>query len=358
MHILVTGNMGYIGPVVASVFRESASDLRLTGLDTGFFAGCLVDPTDFPETLFDEQLFMDVRELDKARLVGVDAVVQLAAISNDPMGKAFEAVTEEINARAALEVARKAKAAGVRHFVFASSCSVYGLGDDGARTEASEVNPLTAYARSKIQAERLLRDLADESFMVTCLRFGTACGWSPRLRLDLVLNDFVASAVATARIDILSDGSPWRPMIHVRDMARAMYWASTRPTRGTDEAFVVVNVGRDDWNFQVKDLAHAVQKVLPAIEVRINPDAAPDKRSYRVDFARFRELAPQHQPREDLDQAIAALVDRLRAHRFHDTTFRNSHLIRLQVLAGLRDRGVLSDSLRFTTRRVSPSRER
>jgi nucleoside-diphosphate-sugar epimerase len=358
VHILVTGNMGYIGPVVASVFRESEPDLRLTGLDTGFFAGCLVDLTDFPETLYDEQIFMDVRELEGARLAGVDAVVQLAAISNDPMGKEFESVTEEINARAALDVARKAKAAGVRHFVFASSCSVYGLGHDGSRTEASEVNPLTAYARSKIQAERLLRGLADNSFTVTCLRFGTACGWSPRLRLDLVLNDFVASAVTTARIDILSDGSPWRPMIHVRDMARAIYWASTRQTNGADDAFVVVNVGRDDWNFQVKDLAHAVQKVLPAIEVRINPDATPDKRSYRVDFARFRELAPQHQPRENLNQSIAELVDRLRAHHFEDTTFRTSNLIRLKVLAGLRDRGVLSDSLRFTNRNVTPSRER
>lgn len=346
MHILVTGNMGYIGPVVASVFRESASDLRLTGLDTGFFAGCLIDPTDFPETLFDEQLFMDVRELDEARLVGVDAVVQLAAISNDPMGKAFEAVTEEINARAALEVARKAKAAGVRHFVFASSCSVYGLGDDGARTEASEVNPLTAYARSKIQAERLLLDLADESFTVTCLRFGTACGWSPRLRLDLVLNDFVASAVATARIDILSDGSPWRPMIHVRDMARAMYWASTRPTHGTDEPFVVVNVGRDDWNFQIKDLAHAVQKVLPAIEVRIDPDAVPDKRSYRVDFAKFRAIAPNHQPQENIEAAIENMIENLKANRFNDTNFRSSYLIRLKVLTVLREKQVLDSSLR------------
>jgi len=168
-----------------------------------------------------------VRHPQPEILRGVDAIVHLAAISNDPMGKTFEEVTDAINFRASVELARQAKAAGVRSFVFASSCSMYGMADDTPRKETSPLNPLTAYAKSKVSTETELQKLADKSFRVTCLRFATACGMSDRLRLDLVVNDFVACAVTSKNITILSDGTPWRPLIHVKDMARAFDWASS-----------------------------------------------------------------------------------------------------------------------------------
>ena len=258
-----------------------------------------------------------MRRFPAEALAGVDAVVHLAAISNDPIGNAFEDVTYAINHRSTVEVARLAREAGARAFVFASSCSVYGSAEDGMRSEGSELGPLTAYARSKVMSEHDLEALADDGFAVTCLRFATACGWSDRLRLDLVLNDFVAGAIASRRISILSDGTPWRPLIHVRDMARAIDWAVDRePADGG--AFLAVNAGRDDWNHQVRDLAEAVARAVPGVDVTVNPDAPPDKRSYRVSFARFRDLAPDHQPAVDLEEAIAELRDGLEGIGFAD----------------------------------------
>jgi nucleoside-diphosphate-sugar epimerase len=275
-------------------------------------------------------------------LHAVDAVVHLAAISNDPMGKRFERVTFAINHEATVAFAALAKAAGVPHFVFASSCSVYGAAGDAARDERSPVAPLTAYSKSKILAEHGLASLAADTFRVTCLRFATACGMSERLRLDLVLNDFVAAAVVSKRVQILSDGTPWRPLIHVDDMARAMEWAAGR---SEGDPFLAINVGRDDWNYQVRDLANAVADVLPGVEVSINTAAAADSRSYRVSFAEFRRLAPRHQPRWGLHETIAGLADGLERMRFSDESFRESVFVRLNVLADLRRRGVLDDDL-------------
>ncbi|RME73385.1 MAG: NAD-dependent epimerase/dehydratase family protein, partial [Verrucomicrobia bacterium] len=263
------------------------------------------------------------------------------------MGKAYEAVTEAVNARAAAENARLAKAAGVKHFVFASSCSVYGAAGDQPRTEESELNPLTAYARSKIAAEKALEPLAGPDFTVTCLRFATACGFSPRLRLDLVLNDFVASALATGKIEILSDGTPWRPLIEVRDMARAIHWAGTRDNSAGD--FLVVNAGSNQWNYRVVELAEAVKAQLGDVEVSINKNASPDKRSYRVDFSKFARLAPDFQPQIDLAAAVRELVKGLSAVHFADANFRDSWLIRLKVLNRLRETGRLDDDLRWRT---------
>ena len=207
--ILITGNMGYIGPRVVEYLRTHLPNLRLIGLDTGYFAANLLDSV-LPERALDAQQFRDVRAITAVDLTDVDAVIHLAAISNDPMGNAYERVTEDINYQGTLAVARAAREAGARHFVFASSCSVYGFAEDGARNEQSSVNPLTAYARSKVASEQSLAQLAGPDFIVTCLRFATACGASPRLRLDLVLKDFVASAVTYGVIKILSDGTPSR----------------------------------------------------------------------------------------------------------------------------------------------------
>ncbi len=200
--ILVTGNMGYIGPCVVEHLRESRPDAELVGLDTGFFAQCLTGTTLLPERRLDCQYFGDVRAVPAGALQGVDGVVHLAGVSNDPIGTSFEAATLDVNHRATVSLARAAKEAGARSFVFASSCSVYGLAEDGLRTEQSETGPLTAYATSKLLAERDLAELADETFAVTSLRFATACGMTDRLRLDLVLNDFVAGAHAFREITL------------------------------------------------------------------------------------------------------------------------------------------------------------
>lgn len=346
MKILITGNMGYIGPTVVKRLRASYPGATLIGLDMGYFATCLTASHYLPECRVHAQLFTDVRSVDKEMLIGVDAVVYLAAISNDPMGASFEAVTLDVNHRAAITLADQARVAGAKSFVFASSCSVYGFAEGGAKTEQSEVNPLTAYAKSKVGAEKDLAALASPNFAVTCLRFATACGMSERLRLDLVLNDFVASAVTAKKITILSDGTPWRPLIHIRDMARAIDWGVQRKS-GVGGEFVSVNVGSDGWNYQVRDLAAAVSKAIPNVEISINENAQPDKRSYRVSFEKFRRLAPQYQPEMDLDAAIVDLKTGLETMGFADREFRNSHLIRLNMLKTLKAQGCLSEDLQW-----------
>lgn len=344
MRILITGNMGYVGPGVLERLRSSFPHAQLIGCDIGYFANCLTNAITLPECHTDLQYFADVRNLPVQLLDNVDAVVHLAAISNDPMGSKYEEFTLDINYRASVELAKKAKQAGVKSFVFASSCSVYGFAEEGARTEQSALNPLTAYARSKVFTERDLQELADGNFRVTCLRFATACGMSPRLRLDLVLNDFVAGAITSGKISILSDGTPWRPLINVKDMARAIEWAVERE-RSVGGDYLVVNAGSDSWNYQVRELAEAVAKAIPGVEISVNPDAQPDRRSYRVDFSLFRGLAPAHQPVHDLGATIAGLHDGLTAMGFNDREFRNSGFIRLKVLEALREQGVVTDRL-------------
>lgn len=338
--------MGYVGPILTRHLRQVYPDAELIGFDASFFAHCLTGVRTFPELLLNQQYFGDIRDFPAEHLVGVDAVVNLAAISNDPMGNKFEAVTEDINFKAGIRLAEMAAQAGVKNFVFASSCSVYGSASSSARREDDELNPLTAYARSKIATEKGLASLDRGDMTVTCLRFATACGMSDRLRLDLVLNDFVACALANGEITVLSDGTPWRPLIDVRDMARAIDWA-TRRTPANGGEFLVVNVGSDDWNYQVKDLAEAVARAVPGTKVSINLAAPPDKRSYRVDFALYRELAPAYVPQVTLDRSIAMLGEGLTGMGFSDRNFRNSQQIRLKVLEDHVATGRLLQSLRW-----------
>lgn len=345
MRILVTGNMGYVGPSVIEHLRATRASASLVGLDTGYFAHRLTNSRRLPETLVDVQVFADVRQTPELALAGADGVVHLAAISNDPMGHAFSEVTLEVNHRASVELARRAKAAGARSFIYASSCSVYGAAEE-PRGEGSPLNPLTAYARSKILAEQDLARLADGGFQVTCLRYATACGMSERLRLDLVLNDFVAAAIASGTIQVLSDGTPWRPLIHVRDMARAADWALDRRDGGD---FLAVNVGSDRWNYRIKDLAEAVARAIPGVTVTINAEAPPDRRSYAVDFGLYRTLAPDHQPRVELEEAVRELAAGLTAMGFKDRDFRSSGWMRLRALTELRDEGLIDERLAWMT---------
>ena len=352
MKILITGNLGYVGPIVARHLRRAHPEARLVGYDSAFFAVNLSGAAVLPERTLDEQHYGDTRDIPGALLEGVDAVVHLAAVSNDPMGNKFERVTEDVNYRASVEIARKAAKAGVAHFVFASSCSVYGFAPGAARKEDDELNPQTAYARSKVNTEKGLADIADNRMIITCLRFATACGMSDRLRLDLVLNDFVACALAKGEISVLSDGSPWRPLIDVRDMARAIDWGITRDA-GEAGRFVAVNVGSDDRNYQVKELANAVAEAVPGTTVSINKAAPPDTRSYKVDFSLFAALAPQHQPQVTLRRSIDMLSEGLRGMGFADPDFRNSTFIRLKVLEAHIAAGRLTPDLRWSA--LAPS---
>lgn len=346
MKILITGNMGYIGPCVVSHLRSCLLDAELIGLDVGYFAGCLTSNGIFPECRANIQHFADVRNIPRYLLKDIDAIVHLAGISNDPMGKAFQDVTMDINYKASITLAKKAKEEGVKAFVFASSCSMYGAAGDQAKTEDSELNPLTAYAKSKVYTERELEPIADNGFKVTCLRFATACGMSDRLRLDLVLNDFVAAAIASKQIKILSDGTPWRPLINIKDMARAIEWAISREAVDGGN-FLAVNIGSDNWNYQIKDLAEAVAGVIPGVEVSINKDAEPDKRSYSVDFSLFKHLAPNHQPRFDLVTTVNELKEGLNSIGFNDQNFRNSRYMRLKVLNHLLVNKLLTERLEW-----------
>ena len=346
MKIIIAGNLGYIGPSVTAQFRSTFPDAELIGFDIGYFAHSLSNAHFMPETQLNRQVFGDIRQFPEELLDGVDAVVDLAAISNDPMGKQFEEVTMEVNYRAAVRLAEMAKRNGVKKFVYASSCSMYGAASEYPKKEDDELNPLTAYARSKVAAEKDLQPLAGDGFTVTCLRFATACGFTNRLRLDLVLNDFVAGALVNKEIGILSDGTPWRPMINTKDMARAFEWGVLRdPATGGD--FLAVNTGCNEWNNQIKPLADAVAAQIPDASVSTNPDAPPDKRSYRVNFDLFKELAPDHQPQCDLESTIRELKDNLVEMEFNDPDFRTSQFIRLKVLARHMAEGRLNDKLEW-----------
>lgn len=339
--------MGYIGPVLTAHLRATMPNAYLIGYDSGFFGHCLTGAAQLPERLLDEQYFGDVRDLPDELIKRVDAVVELAAVSNDPMGVRFEQVTSDINFKAAASIAARAAAAGVSRVVFASSCSMYGFAEGGPRKETDPLNPLTAYAKSKVATEEALAAMQLGETVATSLRFSTACGMSDRLRLDLVLNDFVAGALASKEITVLSDGTPWRPLIEVRDMARAIEWALTRDPSEAGK-YVAVNVGANRWNYQVKDLAEAVAKAVPGTQVSINTSAPPDKRSYRVDFSLYERIAPNHQPQISLEQAIQGLKQGMERMGFQDPNFRSSQFMRLKVLERHMEDGRLNSDLHWT----------
>ena len=331
MKILITGNLGYVGAELTKYFRKTYPNAILIGYDLGYFQQCLTTNEYTPERLLDFQYYGDVRKFDERLLEGVNAVVHLAAISNDPIGNKFEQATLDVNYHSSIDICKKAVKHGVNHFVFASSCSVYGEGGDDAKKENSKLNPLTAYAKSKVNTEIGLNELDSGDTIITCLRFATACGISDRLRLDLVLNDFVASAIHEKRINILSDGTPWRPLINVKDMARAIDWAISRETSKGGK-FLLCNTGSNVWNYTVKELAGHVQSHFPELEIMINAEALPDKRSYRVNFDLFTSLASGYTPTYDINTTIQELKSGLKFIQLSTPDFRKSTLIRLNVL--------------------------
>ena len=346
MKILILGNLGYVGPAVIRQLRSTFPNAELTGFDVGYYAHCLSHPSYLPEVQLNRQVFGDIRKFPESLLAGVDAVLDLAAISNDPMGNEYEEVTMEVNYRSAVRLAKMCKRNHVRRFVFASSCSVYGAASESPKCEEDKLNPLTAYARSKVAAEEDLEKLAGPGFTITCLRFATACGFSSRIRLDLVLNDFVTGAWVNRKIEILSDGSPWRPLINTKDMARACEWGILRDSDVAGD-FLAVNTGSNEWNKQIKVLAEAVAAEINGTVVNVDKAATPDKRSYRVDFGLYQRLAPDHQPKSLLVETVREIRDGLERMHFTDTNYRESQFMRLCTLTRLREQGLIDENLEW-----------
>ncbi len=346
MNVFITGNLGYVGSELTKFLKTHAPELYLIGYDTCYFRDCLTIPQNKYKSYVDHQIIDDVRNIKDEYLENIDVIVNLAAISNDPMGEEFSEVTREVNYYSSVNLAERAKKKGVKSFVFASSCSIYGSGMTMPRTETCNLNPLTEYARSKVSTENKLRELADANYTITNLRFSTACGMSDRFRMDLVLNDFVTSARVNNKIEILSDGSPWRPLINVKDMARAINWAIIRNQQEGGQ-FLSVNVGRNYNNFQVKELAFLVKEELKDVDVIINSDAQPDKRSYKVNFDLFNQLAPQYVPIVPIEETIREINEGLSNINFTDKDFRDSDFIRLKKLLKLRKENYLNSKLEW-----------
>ena len=291
MRVLITGHRGYIGTVAVPLFRAAGHEV--VGFDSDLFARCtfgdgLGPGNDVPATT------KDIRDAVAADMDGVDAVVHLAGLSNDPLGNLNPKLTYDINRHATLHLARIAKQAGVRRFLFSSSCSNYGAAGDDLLNEDAALNPVTPYGESKVHAERDLAPLADDGFCVTCLRSATAYGVSPRLRFDLVLNNLVAHAVATGLVYLKSDGTPWRPVVHIEDISRAFLAVAEAQTETVQgRAF---NVGITAENYRMSQLAEIVVAVVPGSRIEYAPDAGPDKRNYRVDCDRLPSAVPAFRP--------------------------------------------------------------
>ena len=339
MRVLVTGHHGYIGAVVASQLARAGHDV--VGLDTFLYRGC-----DFGHAVGQvEERFGDVRDVTSADVDGFDAIVHFAALSNDPLGDLNPAWTYDVNLEGTLRLARAAKDAGVGRFVFSSSCSMYGAsGRDDALDEDAPLRPLTPYAESKARAEEGLSGLADSGFSPVSLRNATAYGVSPRLRLDVVLNNLVGWAFTTGRIRLLSDGSSWRPIVHVRDIGRAVLGVLAAPRALVhDRAY---NVGATTENYRIRDLAALVHEVLPECEVELAQGASADPRSYRVDFGRFEDAFPDHRAEWTAREGTKELAAAYGEVGLTWDDFDGPRYTRLKRLRELIDEGELDGSLR------------
>ena len=286
-NILITGNMGYVGSYLSKYLKMNILNTNLTGLDLGLFSHKYNFNNPIPEIFCDKHFFKDIRNIKEEDLKGIDKIVHLAAISNDPIGNKFETITNEINYLASKKLIQMALKSNVTHFVFASSCSVYGASNELNRSEDDVVVPITAYAKSKVDTERFVVKKNFNNFLFTSLRFSTACGASPRLRLDLAVNDFVASALIKKKITLNSNGLAWRPFIDVHDMSRAIHWALMRNESDGGHK-LVLNVGKNENNYLIKDLANKISSKISGTCLSIGEKAVQDKRSYKVDFSRFK----------------------------------------------------------------------
>jgi nucleoside-diphosphate-sugar epimerase len=338
--ILVTGHRGYIGSVLVPVFRQAGYDV--TGLDTDYFGECTLVP-DQEEV---PALRKDLRDLEPEDVAGFHAVVHLGALSNDPIGNLNPSWTDEINYRASVRLATLARDAGVARFLFSSSCIMYGMSEAQEVTEESPLDPQTDYARSKVKSEQAISTLATDRFSPTFLRNGTVYGLSPRMRFDTVLNDLVGRAITTGRVVVHSDGTPWRPVVHVQDVARLFLAVLEAPrSRVHNQA---INAGAAELNRQILELAELVAAAVPGCSVDLVPQPGADQRTYRANFDKLGRLLPDFRFRYAPAEGARELVAAFRAVGLTHEHFTDQRFIRLRWLRHLRSSGLLDGSLRWT----------
>lgn len=337
--ILVTGNNGYLGSIMAPWFQRAGYDV--VGLDTNYFLDCTLVP-DHGEV---PTIRKDLRALTPADLKGIDAVVHLAALSNDPIGNLNETWTRDINFEGSLRLAEMAKEAGVRRFIFSSSCIMYGLSSIAVADETSPLAPQTEYARSKVQAEMALRDLACDNFSPTYCRNGTVYGLSPRMRFDTVLNNLMGSAFTTGRVEVHSDGTPWRPVVHIQDVARAFQAVlEAPPEKVHNEAF---NTGADQLNHQIRELAEIVADTVPGCELVMVPQPGADQRTYKAGFDKFSRTFPDFEFLWTPRDGARELYDAFKSIGLTHADFTDKRFTRLRWLRHLLDSGAVDGSLRW-----------
>jgi nucleoside-diphosphate-sugar epimerase len=341
MKVLVAGDRGYIGAVLVPVLRQAGHEVN--GLDLGLYEGCDLGPA-LPVTEPDRPRF-DMRNVSPAHLGGYDAVVCLAAVSNDPLGDLNPAATYSVNLDGTLNLARAAKQAGVPRFLFSSSCSLYGAAGSAAVAEDAEMFPVTPYGESKVRAERELSNLADDNFSPTYLRNATAYGASTRLRLDIVVNNLTCVGFTTGKVRLESDGSPWRPLVHIEDISRAFLAMLEAPRELVhDQAF---NVGRTQDNVQIRDIAEMVRDALPGSAVTFADGAGPDLRNYRVDFAKLDDTFPGLKLRWTVRDGVAELLGAYAKHGLTYDDFTSARYVRLRRIRDLLAEDAIDEMLRW-----------